>query len=127
MIKAGKAMKVPQRLASEARHFGNLVHAGVDGVNHAREAQDTPPVSFNLVWVSTALGAAAGMWMASRRKSNSEYGVALAGFIGCAVGLGCGFAWASRGVTGALARGAMREIDTVRDARWLERNPIDYA
>jgi len=118
-------MKVPQRLASEARHFGNLVQAGVDGVNYARK--DTPPVSLSPVWVPTAIGAAAGMWIASRSKRNSGSGVALAGLIGSAVGLGCGFVWASRGVTGALARGAMREIDTVRDARWLERNPIDYA
>jgi hypothetical protein len=120
-------MKVPQRLTSEARHFGNMVQAGMDGVNSARKAQDTPPVSLSPVWVPTAIGAAAGMWIASRSKRSSGSGLALAGLIGCAVGLGCGFAWVSRGVTGALARGAMREIDTVRDARWLERNPIDYA
>jgi hypothetical protein len=41
--------------------------------------------------------------------------------------LGCGVAWASRGFTGALARGALRQISTVQDLRWLEENPIDYA
>jgi hypothetical protein len=120
-------MKVPQAVASEARYFGDLFQAGMEGVSHARRAQETPPVSLSPVWVPTAIGAAAGMWLASRNKRSSGSGLALAGLIGCAIGLGCGFAWASRGVTGALARGAKREIDTVRDARWLERNPIDYA
>ena len=29
--------------------------------------------------------------------------------------------------SGALARGAIRNINTVRDERWLAENPIDYA
>jgi hypothetical protein len=36
-------------------------------------------------------------------------------------------AWASRGYTGSAARGAIKKINVVRDARWLEKNPINYA
>lgn len=121
-------MSVPGTLTSGVRYAVNLIQAGMDGVVSARKATGTPPVLRSPVWVPTAIGAALGAWTASRganRKSGS--GVALRGLIGSAFGLGCGVAWASRGFTGALARGAIRNINTVRDARWLEQNPIDYA
>jgi hypothetical protein len=36
-------------------------------------------------------------------------------------------AWGTRHWAGGMARGAKKNIDTARDARWLEKNPIDYA
>jgi hypothetical protein len=36
-------------------------------------------------------------------------------------------AWASRRVTGSAAKRAIGGVNNVRDARWLERHPIDYA
>lgn len=79
-------------------------------------------------WPATTVGAAVGASMASlSKRRRSGYGVAAAGLIGGALGLGCSLAWASRDFTGALARGAVDKITIVRDARWLEKNPIDYA
>jgi hypothetical protein len=51
----------------------------------------------------------------------------MGGLVGSALGFGGGVAWASRGFTGTAARHAIRGVNNVRDARWLERNPIDYA
>jgi hypothetical protein len=121
-------VKVPWTLTSDARYVVNLIQAGMDGVVSARKTTDTSPLFISPVWVPAAIGAAVGVWTASRsRNRRSGYAVAMSGLVGSALGLGCGMAWASRNFTGSLARGAMREINTVRDARWLAENPIDYA
>ena len=69
-----------------------------------------------------ALGATIG----HRRKP--QYGAVLgASLLGAAIGLSTGMAWGTRRLAGDMARGAKKNIDAVRDARWLEKNPIDYA
>jgi len=121
-------MNVPHTLTSDVRYGISLVQAGMDGVISARKATDIPPVLSSPVWALTAIGAVVGASTASlSRNRKSGYGVAVGGLVGSVLGLGCGLAWASRAFTGALARGATRKINTVRDARWLEMNPIDYA
>src|ERR1700674_1073750 len=100
-------------LTSDARYVVNLIQAGMNGINSARKTTDVSPVSISPVWVPTALGAVLGVWAASRSGARrSWYGVAMSGLVGSAVGLGCGMAWASRAFTGALARGAIRRINT---------------
>ena len=80
-------------------------------------------------WPAMAVGAyigALGAALGNRRKPN--YGiVAVSTVLGAAIGLGTGMAWGTRHLTGNMARGAMENINAVRDARWLEKNPIDYA
>ena len=113
------------QVRAEVRHLLDLMRAGIDGVNSARKAA-SGPVWKNSVWLPAALGALAGACTASLRR-RSRYTVAASGLVGSGLGLGCGLAWRSRGFTAALARGAMRNIATVQDLRWLEENPIDYA
>jgi hypothetical protein len=106
----------------------DLVQAGLAGIDTARKGTALPPVSIAPVWAPTAIGMAVGLSAVSlNRRRRSRYSMALGGLVGCAVGLGCGMAWASRGFTGALARGAVRKINIVRDERWLAENPINYA
>jgi hypothetical protein len=115
------ATKVPLTRTSDVRYIVNLIQSGMDGIISARKTTDTSPVSISPVWVPAVIGAAVGVWTSSlSRKRRSGYGVAIGGLVGSALGLGFGVAWAS-------ARGAVRKINTVRDARWLEENPIDYA
>ena len=117
-----------QTTKSNTRYVMDLIHAGADGAASARRAAGAPPVFNRSTWVPAAVGAAAGVataTLANRRRSN--YGLAVAGLVGAAFGFGCGMAWASRTVLKAIARDAARNISTVRDARWLEKNPIDYA
>ena len=121
-------MKVPQARTSDVHYVVNLFQAGMDGVVSARKGADMRPVWTRPAWAPAAIGAVVGATTASLTKNRrSGYGVAVGGLVGSVVGLGCGVAWASRGFTGALARGAIRKMNTVRDARWLEKNPIDYA
>jgi len=118
-------------LTSDVSYFVRLIQAGWDGVTSAPKPADNSSLTPALkpaVWAATAIGAAIGAWSASRQRSRrSGYSVAMSGLIGSVCGFGCGMAWASRGTTGTAARSAIREINIVRDLRWLEKNPIDYA
>ena len=51
----------------------------------------------------------------------------VAGAIGAVVGFAVSVAWQGRRLARAVASGAWRKIDTVRDEHWLEKHPIDYA
>jgi hypothetical protein len=69
-------------------------------------------------WVSAAIGAAVGIgsaWLAADRKS--RYGILLGGVVGGSLGYG----------GAAIAPTAIRKVNDLRDARWLEKNPIAYA
>ena len=69
-----------------------------------------------------ALGAALG-----QRRSKANYPVLIgAALLGAAVGLTTGVAWGTRRLAGDMARGARKNIDAVRDAHWLEKNPVPY-
>jgi hypothetical protein len=52
---------------------------------------------------------------------------ALGGVVGGALGAGIGAAWGSRDFMRKVARGAIKDVNAVRDAHWLEKNPITYA
>jgi type II secretory pathway component PulL len=69
-----------------------------------------------------ALGAALG----SRRRRASGL-VLVSTLLGATIGLTTGMAWQTRRLTGGMARRARKNIDSVRDARWLAKHPIDYA
>lgn len=121
-------MKSQQKRTSHARYLINLVQAGTAGAVSAHKEADIPSAWKMLLWAPAAIGALAGASTASLNTNRrSGYRALVGGLVGTAVGLGCGFALASRGLTGVAARGAMRKMDAVRDARWLELNPIDYA
>jgi len=47
--------------------------------------------------------------------------------LGCAIGLGAGFAWNSRHLSASVAENALKNIGKVRDERWLTKNPVNYA
>ena len=123
-------MKLPLSLKSDVSHFINLIQGGWDGAIAARptDAPALTPDWPNAVWGPAAIGAAVGAWSTSwNRNRKSPYSVAVGALVGSALGFGCAVAWASRGFTGAVARGALERVNNIRDARWLEKNPIDYA
>ena len=105
----------------------DLIHAGMDGAVTAQKTTIVPQTLVSTILAATAAGAAVGAATASLNSRRSKYELAVKSLIGGAVGLGCGLAWASRGYTGSAARGAIKKINVVRDARWLEKNPINYA
>jgi hypothetical protein len=112
-----------------------LINAGVSGIRNGHEAA-LHGQSFSELLAETAreslalaaTGALVGMlqaWLTHRhrRLPNAIAG----GAVGSAVGFCVGFAWGTRKRTSMVAHSALREVDRVRDERWLEMNPIDYA
>jgi hypothetical protein len=66
-----------------------------------------------------------GGYLRNRQKSAAK---ALAfGMVGGAIGFGLGVASVNRGLGASVVSGAWKRIGRVRDERWLEQNPIDYA
>jgi hypothetical protein len=112
---------------SDIRYVRSLVEAGVGGAVTAWKGTGyrafTPAVR-GAVWAPAAVGAAIGVLSVflnrNRRRSGSS--VALGGLIGSALGFSAGAAF-----TGTAARAAVKNVNALRDAHWLEKNPIAYA
>ena len=124
-------METIRALESNLAYAKQLMAAGMDGIGTARREIDgsvfTSPLR-PMVWMPAAIGAAIGMFsigMNRNRKASSR--TAMAGLVGTVVGLCAGMAWASRRFVGPAARTAGRRVNAVRDARWLQTHPIDYA
>jgi hypothetical protein len=124
-------MRDSQSLKSDIAYAGYLIGAVLEGFNEAPKPANGrafTPVLTSAIWPPMAIGAAIGLLSASLSRGNKPaYRVAVGGLLGSAVGFGAGIAWTSRDYTGAVARSTIQKVNTVRDARWLEKNPIAYA
>ncbi len=111
-------------LGSNLTYLKQLAGAGLEGIESARrEVRPIVPV-----WAPVAIGVVVGLLgatMTGRRKTVSR--TAMGGLVGTVVGLSAGLAWTSGRSFGPAARAAARRVNAVRDARWLARNPINYA
>jgi hypothetical protein len=117
-------MRPSQSLKSDITYARYLIGAVLEGLNETPKAA----VLTSAVWQPMAIGAAIGLLSASLNRGNKPaYRVAMGGLLGTAVGFSAGVAWTSRDFTGAVARSTIQKVNTVRDARWLEKNPIAYA
>ena len=123
-------MRITSLLSSDIAYFKSLIRAGLDGVTSARNEMHgvfTPGLK-DAAWAPAVLGAGIEVLSTCFGKGRrSVPRAAIGGLVGSAVALGGGAAWASRRFTGMAARRAMRGVNNVRDARWLEKHPIDYA
>jgi hypothetical protein len=78
--------------------------------------------------LGAALGASIGVLAVySARKHESIRNQVLFGILGAVIGLGTNITLSTRQLTGEMVHGAVRNINTVRDAHWLAKHPIDYA
>ncbi len=112
--------------ALDIAYVGQLIGAGWHGAAGVRPRRDTSLEPG--LWTPAAVGAALGaLSVRAFRKRRSVSTVALGVVIGTIVGFGAAVAWASRGLVVPAARGAVRGVNAVRDARWLESHPINYA
>lgn len=124
-------MAASQSLKSDLTYTRCLIGAVLEGFNSAPTAPNGrafAPVLTSAVWPPMAVGAVIGLLSAGLSRGNKPaYRVAMGGLLGSALGFGAVVAWTSRDFTGAVARGTIQKVNTVRDARWLEKNPIAYA
>jgi hypothetical protein len=128
-------MTIGDWIKSNIDYGRTLVSSGFEGARAQKTALDGAPVvsvlmrSVQSSWMPAAIGAyigALGATLGNRRKP--KYGlVAVSSVLGATIGFTTGMAWGTRRLTGNMARGARKNIDAVRDAHWLSKNPIDYA
>jgi hypothetical protein len=112
-------------------YWKDLVGAGWQGVTGARKEMGGRVFvhrSKPAVWTPAAVGCAVGLLSTGMfRNKKSAPALAVGGLVGSVVALTAAGAWAGRHFTRAAARRAKHLVNQVRDARWLEENPINYA
>ncbi|MDR1275794.1 MAG: hypothetical protein LBL72_05360 [Candidatus Accumulibacter sp.] len=115
-------------------HGKELVESGIGGAKEARDEvlhsegnTDLVALAAQKSWRGAAIGLLAGAIggvLADDRKPLR--GVVAGGLLGAVLGFGGSFAWRTRPLTSAMARGAKKRIGKARDKHWLSRNPINY-
>jgi len=111
-----------------------VLNSGLEGARSGREAflKGSPLTLFlsesaRNAWEPAAIGACIGLvgsYPGNPPSIRRAFGY---GILGGAIGFGAGIAWESRHLTASVARGALRNVDRVRDEHWFEAHPIDYA
>jgi hypothetical protein len=120
---------------SNLEYGRKVLDSGLEGAHTGREAflNGRPLTPFlhesvSSAWKPAVLGACVGAlagYPGNRHKSTNR--MFAFGILGATFGFVAGVAWGSRDFTASVARGALRNMEKVRDAHWLENHPIDYA
>jgi len=125
---------MPASLKSEIKYSRKLFEAGLDAAITVRDGAPNQTLAPELVcaarsaWVPAVIGAALGvLTLRLARKGRSGRGALVGGLVGAAIGFGGGFGFGLREVTALVAQRAAKNLGVVRDARWLERHPVNYA
>lgn len=128
-------MQSDRAVDSYLRYGRSLANSGAAGIRSGCDAYlNGKPLGTVLTQKAraslclAAVGACAGLLQCfvSGRDRRIPKSIAL-GAIGSAIGFFAGFTWKTRDLTGSMVHGAARNMGAVRDERWLERHPIDYA
>jgi len=127
-------MSISDKVKTNLAYSKELVESGIEGANEARKAVLESEETTDIVaaaaqesWQAAAIGVLAGAIcgvLADDRKPIR--GVIAGGLLGAVLGFGGSFAWKTRPLTSAMARGAGKRISRTRDVRWLSRNPVNY-
>ena len=117
-----------------------LATSGLQGAGHGREEflHQEPVVPFLAEAARQALAPAAlgaclgrlGSYFATRdvrgnrKPANRRLAITL---LGGMIGFGAGLVWNTQGLAAHVARRGFEHTRSVRDQRWLQRHPINYA
>ena len=124
-------METARSLESDLAYLKRLVGAGLEGIRSTRHEPDggNPRSSLQTtVWKPTAIGATLGMLgVRAIGKRRSASSVTMGALVGGVLGFGASRAWKFRRFVSPAASAALRRVNAVRDAHWLETHPVDYA
>jgi hypothetical protein len=119
-MKAEIRMRVLPSLKSEAIYARDIVKAGLDGATSGKKAvTNLAPAA-----VGVAIGIL-GVYLG--RKGRVGNSALLGGLVGGALGFSSGVVWGTRQEARQGYRQAAQGVQAVRDAHWLEKNPVAYA
>ena len=127
-------MSIKETVKENIAYSKELLEAGIDGANTARQEVLTAETTSDLVtsaaqesWqpatIGVLVGAICGVLADDRKPLR---GVIAGSLFGAVMGFGGSFAWKTRPLTTAMARKAGKRINQVRDGHWLSKNPINY-
>ena len=127
-------MSIKDTVKENIAYSKELLEAGIDGANTARQEVLTAETTSDLVtsaaqesWqpatIGVLVGAICGVLADDRKPLR---GVIAGSLFGAVLGFGGSFAWKTRPLTTAMARKAGKRINQVRDGHWLSKNPINY-
>jgi hypothetical protein len=128
-------MSTQQWIVSELKYGRKVLNAGLEGTRSGREAflngKPLTPFLRGLVrraLLPAAVGAFVGGLSSCMGKPDKSSGRIVAlGLVGSGIGFAVSLAWESRKLTATALSNACKKIGKVRDERWFERHPIDYA
>jgi hypothetical protein len=128
-------MDVGKWLRSNVNYGRRLVDSGIVGASQGRQKflQGEPLTPFLNEAARDALklaavGACLGLLGSAMGRKGRPTGRELAFCVlGGMLGFGASLTWRTRPLTRSMARGALKRMYAVHDARWLERHPVDYA
>jgi hypothetical protein len=127
-------MNISGTVKENVAYTKELVESGLEGAKEARRAVLGTEGSTDLVheaaqeaWQAGAIGIMVGAVLGVLADDRKPIRGVIAGVvIGALAGYGGAFAWKTRPLTSAMARGAGRRVETVRDKHWLQKNPVPY-
>jgi hypothetical protein len=127
-------MSISGAVKENLAYSKELLESGIEGAKEARkqvlQAEETTDLvtaaaqeSWQAGAIGVMIGAIAGVLADDRRPLR---GVIAGVLLGAVVGYGSSFAWKTRPLTSAMARGAGKRVGTVKDKHWLSKHPIPY-
>ena len=120
-------MGILPTLKSEVAYARDIVKAGIDAVP-GKEAATTLAHAGQSALAPAAFGVAIGVIIVYLgRKGRLGNAAVVGGLVGGALGFTGGVAWGTRQRTKVYYHAAAQNVQAVRDAHWLEKNPVAYA
>jgi hypothetical protein len=124
-------MRIPASLKSEFNYSRKLFEAGLNAATSVRADAPNQNIASEFAraaWVPAVVGATIGvLYVCIARKDKSRRRALVGASVGGVLGFAAGVTWDSRKATATIVRQAAKNIGTVNDGHWLEKNPIAYA
>lgn len=133
-------MSARQWFRSNVEYVRKLANSGLEGAGRGREefleGEDVAPFladaarqAVTPALVGACLGALGALFGERRPRGERPSADRTAAYcvLGGAIGFGAGLAWKTQGLAANIARRGLQNTRPVRDERWLERHPINYA
>jgi hypothetical protein len=132
-------MSLPQWFGSDFDYARKLASSGVEGAGFGREEflqgecvgpflTEAARQALAPAAVGVCLGTLGGRLTRGEARSGKSAGRILAfSFIGGVIGFAAGLICNTQGLAANVARRGFENTRPVRDERWLERHPINYA
>jgi hypothetical protein len=127
-------MSISETVKENLAYSKELVDSGIEGAKEGRKSVLEAEANTDLVtqaahdaWQAGTFGVMVGAILGALADDRRPVrGVITGVLLGAVLGYGGSFAWKTRPMTSAMARGAGRRIGEARDKHWLAKHPIPY-